>query len=70
MADESAVAQSRIRAQRRAAIPAEIVQQTQPVLIACADGLAGVAMAFAPKDMGDLAESIDVTPTGGPDLAS
>ena len=65
MADRTLTAQSGVLARRLVAIPAEIVQQTQPVLIACADGLAGVAMAFAPKDKSDLAASVEVTPPDG-----
>ncbi|MCW1919969.1 HK97 gp10 family phage protein [Rhodobacter sp. KR11] len=49
---------------RLEAIPAEIVIQVQPTLVACAEDLAHVARALVRKDSGALAESVTVTPPG------
>lgn len=65
MADESLSAQSARLAKRLAAIPALIVQEVQPTLVACAEATAAVMRSLAPKDKGDLVESITVTPPGG-----
>jgi HK97 gp10 family phage protein len=61
MGDLSLTEQSRRLAKRLAAIPAEIIRTTQPVLVSCANDLARVAKALAPKDTGALVESIVVT---------
>jgi HK97 gp10 family phage protein len=64
MGDLSLTEQSRRLAKRLAAIPAEIIRTTQPVLVSCANDLARVAKALAPKDTGALVESIVVTAPG------
>lgn len=65
MGDDTLTMQAERLRRRLEAIPGEIVRQVQPTVTACAEDLAIVARALAPKDTGALAESISVTPPGG-----
>lgn len=64
MADDSLSAQAARLARRLERIPAQIVAGVQPALVQCADRTAQVARSLAPKEEGDLAASITVTPPG------
>lgn len=64
MAQRSLTEQSAALAKRLSAIPAEIVREVRPALIASADHLATVAAALVPVDEGKLKASIAVTAPG------
>ena len=48
------------------AIPKAVREATAPGIVAAAEELAALMKRLAPKDTGDLAESIEVTPPGQP----
>lgn len=64
MAEDSLTAQAARLARRLERIPVEIVTGVQPALVQCANRTAQVARSLAPKEEGDLAGSIAVTPPG------
>ena len=64
MADFDLKAQSARLAKRLEAIPAIILAELRPAVIASAQELAHVARSLAPEDEGDLKASIVVTPPG------
>lgn len=58
-------AQTRRLQKRLAAIPQAVKEAVVPALLKSADEIAGRMKHLAPKDTGDLADSIAVTPPGG-----
>lgn len=56
--------QSRILGARLKAIPAAVVREVQPALIAGANEVAAMMRVFVPRDEGDLDASITVTAPG------